>query len=585
MAITVGVHIGHDCSVAIFQETTLLYAEEEERQRRVKNYFGHPTESLAAGLRHAGLRSEDVEILAVGWDLEKLVSSRERMAVTADILGNSSWARRKVERTLGIREGLQVLRDCFSRARLVTVDHHSAHAASVAPFWDSAETLTGPALVLDAVGEDESATAYLSAVDPSSAIIRWPIEASLGYFYQRWAEILGFRGAQASGYLMSLSACGDFAQYFGTLWSNLVGRSPEGLAWIRPEAFRPEAGYGSRAERCFPAGLLDRLGLSRSGCSLQRLADVAAAVQRILEEIVLGLAARLATTSQSKSVTVAGGVFLNCSLVRRLREAGLFARIYTGPAAKDSGVAVGAAVAAMCCRRPQPVVPTSKRGPHLGTPVDSDKLVTFLEAAKMGMFSSPYPLAQALKHDLDSGYLAAVADNQLEFGPRALGARSILSHANDPRMAQRVNSVKRRFPFQPVAASMSSSAAEDLFGVHQREPFMTSTYEARPGAEEFCAAALHADRTCRVHVADEVTPSLLSDTLALMEKDGEKAVVLNTSFNRRGMPLPATQLDALEEYCSLEVEVLYCPPLRIELTREEKMLLKADLTARERNIG
>lgn len=567
-----GVHLGHDAAAALLRDGVLVYAEEEERVARRKNFFGLPAGALANALAGGGTAPDEVEAVGIAWDLVELGASRRELAELALSAGNGDYASRKLDRFGAIAQAAGELRRRFPRARFFEWPHHLAHAASVVPF-DSGMRQSGvAALVLDAVGERDSATAYGDYTRAESRLLRWPLRASVGYFYQRWAEVLGFRGRQACGYLMSLAAHGDPSVHRERLRDACVGVSPEGLPWVDPARFDPARGDADSAFRCFPERLLRELGLGEPSRDVMAHAHVAAAVQALTEEIVVPLCAWQRRETGAASLAVSGGVFLNCVLVSAIKRHAGYRRVLTGPAAKDCGGSVGAAVLAYRALYGAGAA-VEPAGPCLGTAITGDEEV-WETAARFGAVERSGDLAAAACRDVVEGRLVAVAEGRLEFGPRALGARSILAAPADPGVVERLNRLKGRFAFQPVAASLEAAAARELFGVREPEPFMTATYPAAPAAAAACPAVVHADGGCRVHVADGSAP-LLTALLDRLRAAGAAAVVVNTSLNRGGEPLPRTAADALGVYCGSDLDVLYHPGARVHLSPRAKRRVRA----------
>lgn len=560
---TLGVHIGHNSASCLFAGRRLAYAEEEERHRKKKDFFGAPWCSLAAALASAGIGHDEVGSLGISWDLEALQRSRRGLARLGCDRRARLWARRRL---FAVRFKLRMavaLHQEFPDTQLVAVPHHLAHALSVAAFRRHAAGGCA-ALVMDALGEMDSATAYelAGAEFDRPPLLRWPFEVSLGYFYQRWAEALGFRGRQAPGYLMALSGLGDRRRYRGLMREHFLGSSPEGLPWIRPDSFRPAFWRPGDATRCFPASLVRSLGLERLSPESQPAADIAAAVQEVTEEIVLALAAWLRQKTGSSSLSLAGGVFLNCVAVGKLVSSGLFERVLTGPAAHDGGTAVGAGLFAAGGMEHGWKIDEGAT-PFLGGELGED-----LEAVPTGSpslsTSAPEELATQMVDDLTAGRLIALAEGRMEFGPRALGGRSILGDASEFATVALVNRAKQRFPFQPLAASMDAACAAQLFGVRSPEPYMTVAYTATEAARTVCPGAIHADGTCRVHIVGEDSPRCLQLVLAELRRRGRPGVVTNTSLNGKGQPLPRTARDVVETLAALPIDVLYTPVLRVE---------------------
>lgn len=567
-----GIHIGHDSSLTLLDKCSgrILYAEEEERPKKQKNYFGLPEISIKNALKQLRAASDEIIGIAVGWNMSELENSRISFYKEALENGNTQWGQEKSDNMTKIKEYARQLTLTFPNAGIWEVDHHLAHALSVLPFHQIANFKTIPALIMDAVGEFSSVSVYRSLFKDKSILLEWPIRASVGYFYQRWAEVMGFRGRQACGYLMSLAAYGDKKRYLDMLFDGCVGKSPEGLPWVSPENFNPMAGHGDTANRCFPTALIASLELLTQAKDPMEKADLAAAVQTVTEEIVMGLVHRLRNLVESEELIISGGVFLNCAVNQMLKNSGIFKRTFMGPAANDSGVSIGAALYGWMKSMnflPGSIPPAS---PFLGTIITGEEEIwKELKETYPGV-TIPEDISRAVAKDLLNGLSVAIADGPLEFGPRALGARSILADPANKKMTNLLNSIKVRYTFQPIAASMTIPAAQEFFNLITPEPYMTILYKGTAQAESQIPAAIYVDGTCRLHTVDGKEPHLLFKILEELANHGRPAVVLNTSFNRKGRALPANANDAIIEYCILPVDILYTSKMRVKLSGEEK---------------
>lgn len=575
--VALGVHIGHDCAAALLIDGDLVYAEEEERHVGRKSVFGRPAEAIKAALAYTGLRRDSVAAIGFTWSgtgLEKLVLDRRRTSPPA-----ADWFALRVFGGKQKLAGMQAIRAEFPHAQALECPHHEAHRLSLAPFT----SITGDriAIVADAVGEFWSTTAYGIVNGRTSVLRRWPVGNSLGYFYQRWAELFGFFGKEAPGYLMSLAAYGDPASRTASrVRDEFLVNAAEGGQRINQRNFHPC--WGAREpSRAFRPEFLRALDLPREipRIDLQAYADVAAGVQSTAEAVLLSLVDRAHGATGLRNLELSGGVFHNCMVVGAIRRSPLLDEVVVGPASKDSGTAIGAAV--LASRR---VFSVDAAGgvekAFWGTPVGNAESLLRSLVPRGCLQVEPFDrMAELAVEDLLADRIIAVAEGRLEFGPRALGGRSILASATNERNVTTLNAIKKRYPFQPIAASATPRAARRLFGVVASEPFMTAAYTATDAARGVCPAALHVDGTCRIQVIQRDIPAFLSAILVRLEQRGLPGIVLNTSFNGPGRPLPRTLSDCVREYCALAVHVLYCSEARLELNAQEKSRLASRLPA------
>jgi carbamoyltransferase len=340
--------------------------------------------------------------------------------------------------------------------------------------------------------------------------------------------------------------------------------SPEGLPWIERSGFNAFAG-AENARESFPSQLLDRMGLSEGGPpGFEDAADIAASVQAITERILLALAEWTIRRTRKEHVAVSGGVFLNCTAVGDIAVRLGLGKLLTSPAPKDCGTALGAALLAGGCISRE-LLPRKLAGPFLGTQISGDEKI-WNELGALGLARRVVGSGAAeVVDDLLKDKLVAVCEGALEFGPRALGGRSILARANARGSAARLNEVKKRYFFQPCAGTFSEKEAALVFSVMQPQPFMSAALEAGQVARDRCPAVLHVNGKCRIQIESEESPTIVRSILKELDKRGSPAVVVNTSFNGRDEPLPRTAEDSLRAYCGIAVDALIVPGWRVEL--------------------
>ncbi len=567
-AITLGVHVGHDAAVAIFVDGALVFAEEEERHTRKKAQGGCPWRAIAAALEAAHASADEVQCVALTWNLERYLRCRAELAEHARSVGNTGWFDKRQREIAIVHEAVDELRARFPHAELLDFAHHHAHIACAAYFApaDASEAEGGSILgvVADALGDAESITVFtardrLAMLTRPDIVLRRGPEQSVGFFYKRASEAFGFAGSEACGYLMALSGCGDAGRYASLLREHLLRVGDDDFFEFAP-GFDPVRGHSETAERCFPDELIAALDLDRSlddGNLLARAAQ-AAACQRLTEDYLEQLLRSLVATHQPRRVLVSGGVFLNCVALERLARC-IDVAITVCPVKRDSGTAIGAAVLADVSRNGARVLATPRRTLRLGTTVTGREPVWTAQSGRYDALA-PDDLVHHLADDVIAGHLVGLVDGPGEFGPRALGARSILAHADRPTLAAHTNTrVKSRHAFQPFAGAFMAedlrtraptAAADDSMSFAVR----FESNAARAGI----AGLLHRDGSCRVQRVDS-EDSILRQLLEELSMRGEPAVVLNTSLNARGEPMPRTAEDAVATCAGLGLSRVYTP--------------------------
>lgn len=412
--------------------------------------------------------------------------------------------------------------------------HHVAHGASAAlaaPFDDPA--------VLVADGRGES-TSYLAGEYRDGKFVELASQSlphSLGLLYEELTEHLGFTRSSDEYKVMALASYGE--PRFLPEFERLVTTDGDGgfrtddVDWT---AFAPPAA-GSDFSR--------------------EHADLAATVQRRLEEVLLELAGWLRRRTGNPNLAMAGGIALNCVANTRLHAEGPFDRIWVQPAAGDAGTALGAALQlAAEWGEPARAMP----GADLGREWTESALETLLRRAKLG-YSRPDDLAGTVAGALADDQIVAWFQGRAEFGPRAMGHRSLLAHPGRAGNLERLNEVKGREQFRPVAPMVLAERAGEIFRRGPLpSPYMLFVHDVAPAWRDRLPAVTHVDGTARVQTVDRAREPLLAQMLAGFEARTGLPAVVNTSLNTAGRPMVDSPRDALECFGSAPIDLLAIGP-------------------------
>jgi carbamoyltransferase len=413
------------------------------------------------------------------------------------------------------------------------VEHHLAHAASayyVSGFPEAA------ILTLD--GRGEKATTLFAVgrgrqIEPLEEV-HYP--HSLGLLYEHVTDYLGFLRSSDEYKVMALASVGSDQ-------------------FVEPFRRLVELGEGGQYRVTF-ADLESEFGpRRRKGESLeQRHFDVAEALQRVLEETVLELARRLRERTGFERLCLAGGVALNCVMNSRLRDASRFRDIFVQPAAGDAGTALGAAYVIEAQHRPE--VPLYRMThAYLGPGFTDERIRETLVRAKLD-FEEPEDISSAAAELLAEDRIIGWFQGRMEFGPRALGARSIVASPRDPAMKDRLNEIKDREDFRPVAPAVLEERAGEYFSPNTSSPYMLFIHDVKDERKHEIPAVCHFDGSARIQTVSKSESPIFH---RLIEAFGELTgtpVVVNTSFNTLGQPIVCTPEDALECYFTSPLDAL-----------------------------
>jgi carbamoyltransferase len=555
--------LGHDPSAALFVGSELVAAAEEERfirEKHAKNRM--PLESARFCLEYAGLRPRDVQVVAVPlapvplWSAARWHYARRHWyaperALDAILNGNRRY-RRYRDRVFELLGDLGI---DSRRIEFVAVEHHLAHASSAYHL----SGFSGKTAIMGIDGKGEYATTFFGYGENGRIhkIKELYDPDSLGGLYAAMTQYLGFEMLDGEYKLMGMAAYGDPSRYplerllrcdGGDLRVNTRYVNTVGLRRYR------EAGRGFY----FSPRLVEWLGPRRSGDAADEpYVHHAASVQSLFEETALRLMHHYlgALIRETGRLAFAGGGALNVRLNQRIIESTEVRELFVQPAAGDAGTAVGAASYALAERG---VVPQRMRhvylGPRYSTAQCLDACRRLAGDARVELLDDAPQRAARL---LASGHPVAWFQGRMEFGPRALGGRSILGCPAVPGIADRINTqIKYRERWRPFCPSLLDRVAKEMLLGEHPAPFMTLAFRVSEDWKARVAEVVHADGTARAQVVErEINPRYY----ALIEELGRltgTAVVLNTSMNRRGEPMVCSPEDALRMFGACDLRYL-----------------------------
>lgn len=569
----------HDSAAALLVDGVIVAAAQEERFSRIKHDPSLPIEAISWCLEDAGVDSGDLAAVVFH---EKPFTTYERILASHATVGPrgfpvlkqtvGTWTRSKLWAGARLQRALAATGRV--RPRVLYAEHHMSHAA--AAFYPSPHD-EAAVLTVDGVGEWATTTiAHGSGADLRIVEeLRFP--DSVGLLYSAATAYLGFEVNDGEYKVMGLAPYGE-PRFLDELLDSVVHLSDDGSVGIDQRFFDYRVG------RCMTTACLDELleGPARAeGEALdQRHADVAASVQRVVEEAMLGLARRARSTTKSPYLCMAGGVALNCVANRRMIDAGIFDDVWVQPAAGDAGSALGAAMWAAHAVRGDPRgAPThdGMAGATLGPRFDAGEIARWLERNQVPFKRVPDPELRNVEvaRELADGAVVGWFEGRMEFGPRALGHRSILADPRRRGVVTDINSrVKGRESFRPFAPAVLQEHAEELFDLAAPSPFMLFTAPVRgadldrSSAGSFAdrlatvrsplPACTHVDGSARVQTVDRERHPAFHSLLRAFEAATGCPVLLNTSFNRAGEPIVRSPADALRtaETTGLDLLVL-----------------------------
>jgi carbamoyltransferase len=548
-----------DAAAALIENGQITAAAEEERFVRIKHVTALPLHAIRFCLENAGARLQDLDAVAVPWKYWRL---GRRAALTVGAMLRSprlftAKGVRAAERLSQEWKELAFLRTLLSRRvdgtrcpPVVFLDHHLCHAASamlVSPFERAA------VLVVD--GASEAHTTMLARADREQirVLTRISLPHSLGQFYAAVTAYLGFRPDHDEYIVMGLAAYG-VPRYAQTLREQVLRTLPEGQFRLNTRLLD----FHLARHRWFSPGFLRLFGPARrpEEAITPRHQDIAASAQAVLEETLLHLARHLKAVTKEQRLCLAGGVAYNCVANSRVLQDAGFDDVFVPPAAGDSGAALGAALW-LTHRRGGLSKPMVMRTASWGPQFSEDACRETLEAAGLAIQRlDEAALCETVAGELAAGRLVFWFQGRMEWGPRALGNRSLLADPRREDIRALINmKVKLREPFRPFAPSVLEERAGEYFELSGPSPFMLRTVRVRSSMKGVIPAVVHVDGTARVQtVARESNPRYHRLLEAFARRTGVP-VLLNTSFNVNE-PIVCTPQEAVACFLRTEVEWL-----------------------------
>jgi carbamoyltransferase len=574
----------HDSAAALVVDGQIMAAAQEERFTRIKHDPGFPRHAIAYCLQQGGLRLRDVD-LVVFYDkpflkFERLLETYLAYAprgFASFLAAMPVWLKEKLfQKSLLLGELRKIDVEFSGPDRLAFTEHHLSHAASA--FYPSSFE-EAVILTMDGVGEWATTSAGIGKGRDLSITREIHFPHSLGLLYSAFTYFTGFKVNSGEYKLMGLAPYG-VPRFEKTILDHLIDVKPDGSFRLNMDYFDYCTGLrmtNAKFDGLFegpPRKPEDRLG--------SREMDLAASIQKVLEKVVLAMTRSLAAESGIPNLCMAGGVALNCVANGHILRDGAFKNIWIQPASGDAGGALGAALAAAhgiggAERRISPGR-DSMSGSYLGPSFSQSEIENAL-ASVGARFTvvSERELVETTAIALTQGKAVGWFQGRMEFGPRALGARSILGDPRSPSMQSVLNlKIKKRESFRPFAPSVLREDVADWFEMNTDSPYMllvadvlkshriemTPEQQALFGIDKLnvprsdIPAVTHVDYSARIQTVNREDNPLYHALISAFKTKTGCPLVVNTSFNVRGEPLVCTPQDAFRCFMGTEIEYL-----------------------------
>jgi carbamoyltransferase len=556
--LTLGINYSqmHDSSACIVRDGELLFAVAEERISRQKHDAGFPINAIHACLDFALVRADQLDEVCFGWQAPgslfrhdlKCYATGRRAPSYMNLLNSTRYYLSMAHQAGGAKRFIQHFGKVKAKMRFV--DHHLAHAISAFAYSGFEDAAVA---VMDGRGAWEATSIWHGHGGRLDHVLTIPFPDSLGYFYSEFTEFLGF-------------------QRNSDEWK-VMGLAPYGQPGVDLSAFidPSDAPYRVHTKKLVASGaapfahMTSLLGPRRVPESEidERHKNIAYAVQDACETAMMNVVRMAIEKTRCGNLCLAGGVALNSKANGKILAAGLVKKMFVQPAASDDGVALGAALA--------PYLDSGGKLPnkpmrhaYLGPSFDDDAIEPVLGTYKLRYTRLQDP-AEAAAELLSQGKILGWFQGRMEFGPRALGSRSILADPRDPEMNAKVNNaVKFREWWRPFAPSLKKEAAGDYLESATDSPFMVLTAQVRPEKRSVIPSVTHVDGSARPQTVEKEINPLYWRLIDEFGKRTGVPVLMNTSFNLRGEAIVHTPTDAVRTFFSSGMDALVIGSFLVE---------------------
>jgi len=607
MAVILGISAYyHDSAAALIIDGDIVAAAQEERFSRKKNDPAFPSRALEYVIQEAGISERDIDAVVF---YEKPFIKFERLLETyhsfapAGITGFLSsmpvWIKEKVFMKRMIRK--ELARHRIKSIPLLFPEHHLSHAASAfypSPYKEAA------ILTIDGVGEWATTTIGYGNGNNIKILCELHFPHSPGLLYSAFTYYLGFRVNSGEYKLMGLAPYGDAespqtAEFICLIKENLVDIRDDGSLLMNMKWFQFATGLKMTCNKKWEKLFGFPLRESESEI-LQHHCNLALAIQKVIEEIMMKLAVTAQTLTGSNNLTMAGGVALNSVANGKILASGIFKNIWIQPAAGDAGGAVGAALCGEYIWKGNPrkvIEPDAMKGALLGPAFgnkDIEKVIRRYNADAR-FISDSAELVKVAADYIASGKVVGWFQGRMEFGPRALGNRSILGDARNPEMQKKMNlKIKFREGFRPFAPSVLEEDSKEYFDIEIPSPYMLyvipvkkerckaipngfdsmNLYDKLYHLRSDIPAVTHVDFSARIQSVNKNTNGKYWNLINDFKNITGYGIIINTSFNVRGEPIICTPDDAYRCFMRTEMDSLVIGNYLFEKSEQNNIGLK-----------
>jgi carbamoyltransferase len=567
----------HDSAACLLKDGEIIAAAQEERFTRIKHDPNFPRNAAAFCLKYAGIKVNQLDAIAF---YDKPIVKFNRLLETYLSYPGRGLKSFLMAMPLWLKEKLwmqdSIAKEMKYEGEILFPEHHESHAASAfypSPFNQAAF------LTIDGVGEWATSSFGVGKENKIEVLSELHYPHSLGLLYSALTYFTGFKVNSGEYKVMGLAPYGE-PKYVQTIYEHLIDLKEDGSFCMNMEYFNYNTGLtmtNSKIEQFFD-------GPARKAESLltQREMDIARSLQEITEEIMIRMARNVKKVTNEKYLCLAGGVALNCVGNGKLLREKIFQDIWIQPAAGDAGGALGAALTVYHQHFDRPVITKNgrdlQRGSYFGTEYSDEAINKFLTEHKIPAYKvDKDELTTKIAGLLDEGKIIGWFQGRMEFGPRALGSRSIIGDARSPEMQKKMNlKIKFRESFRPFAPTVLAEKVSEWFELDRESPYMLIVADVKKNKQRVMTeqeqqlwgidklnvvrseipAVTHVDYSARVQTVHKNDNPLYHELISKFYIKTGCPVIVNTSFNVRGEPIVESPIDAYKCFMRTEIDIL-----------------------------
>jgi len=577
----------HDAAAVLLKDGEVIAAVQEERFSRIKNDASFPTEAIRYCLHVANISQKELTAIAF---YDKPFLKFERILETFLAVAPKGflpfitmmpvWLKEKLFLKSVLKRELQKIGDFdWANTKLLFTEHHLSHAASTfftSPFQEAA------VITIDGVGEWATTSISYGKENQITVLKEIGFPHSLGLLYSSFTYFLGFKVNSGEYKVMGLAPYAareseEVQKFYQLIKANLITIQDDGSYSLEMRNFTFHHSLTMLNAKRWESIFNVKRRRENEDLTLTH-ASIAQALQLITEEVLFGLCRQAASLTGSKNICLSGGVALNCVANGRLERASIFDDVFVQPAAGDAGGALGAALASHYIFFDKEWVANNNFSPYIGHEIDATELEQLcVGKERYTSFDNEELLMKLIAHELATGKIVGWVQGRKEWGPRALGNRSILASPLWPDMQQKINQkIKRREGFRPFAPVVIEEDASEYFEMKKPSPWMMFTF---PIAEQqrntlpmsfenysiseklnyplsTMPAITHVDFSARVQTVNAEQNQKLYLLLQAFKKETNYPVLVNTSFNVRDEPIVMTAQQAYDCFVTTEMDIL-----------------------------